>query len=269
MTLRLFAPLFILAAAAPPQETAGGGKIKVEAVGLHINKAPYLGDKDFARPMEPTPGTLVSVLVVLDEGGIIRLDSNKSKLAKFADDKGTDLLAAKPAGDSFNSGPIGAFPKISKDQKAILVDLQAAAAPAAGAKSLTLEGSLSFTVGKDQEAVKQEKVAARKDASFKVGGLEFKIKEAGKNEFGDDPMRISLESKDGLKVAKIRFFDSAGTEIESRLDSHGVMSMGDEATHSWDFALKKLVQTVTVEVAVWKKVTVVDVPLKLGVSAGL
>jgi len=149
------------------------------------------------------------------------------------------------------------------------VELQAHACPAPGAKSLQIEGSLTLSIGKDQDVVTQEKVEARKDVTFKAGSAAFKITEAGKNDFGDDPMKISLESKDGLKIAAIRFLDPAGKEIESRLGSRGSMSFGGDATYSWDYTLKRSVPSLTVEVTLWKKVETVQVPLKLNVSLGL
>jgi len=265
-------PLFLLVFGSPlcGQDTASGTPGKVEIVGLHINKAPFGGDKDLASNMEPAPGTKLGVLVALGDGGIIRLDEDKSKITKFADDKGTDLLAAKPAKDSFFGRTIGSFPKITKDQKACLVDVQAHACPAAGAKTLQLEGMLSFSVGKDQEVLKQEKVELKKGGLIKLGSASFEIKEAGKNDFGDDPLKVSLESKDGLRVARVRFLDASGKEIESRLGSRGSFGFGGGNTiYSWDYTLKQAVSAATVEVTLWKKVTAVDVPFKLTVSLGL
>ncbi len=268
MILRIASILALWVVGAQAQDTTAA-RSKVEVVGLTVNKAPYQGDKDLRPNMDPAPGTKVVVLVAVDEGGIIKLDERKSRLTKFSDDKGTDLLAAKPDKDSFSSGPIGSFPKYSRDRKGCVVDLQAHASPAPGAKSLLVEGTLAFSVGKDQEGIKQEKVDAKKDTVFKAGAASFRITEAGKNDFGDDPMKIALESKDGLKIAKIRFLDAAGKEIESRLGSHGSMSFGGDATYSWDYTLKQMQTTVTVEVTLWKKVELIQVPVKLNVSLGL
>lgn len=267
MTNRLFLWMLLLAAPLAAQDTTTA-KVKAEVTGIHVNKAPYQGDQDLAPNMEPAPGTKLSVLLTVPNGGIIRMDEHKSKLTKFSDDKGTNLLAAKAAKESFFNSPIGSFPKITKDQKGCLVELQAMTTPAAGARTLEVEASVSLAVGSDQETVKQEKVEAKKDGAFKAGGIEFKITEAGKNTFGDDPMKIGLESKEGLKIAKIRFLDAGGKEIESRLGSRGSMSFGGDATYSWEYTLKQMATTVTVEVTLWKKVTIVDVPVKLSVSLG-
>ena len=263
-----FLAFMVLALPLRAQETTAA-QVKVEVVGLHVNKAPYKDDKELAPNMEPAPGTKVNVLVSVGAGGIIKLDDHKSKLSKFSDDKGADLLAAKPPKESFFNSPIGSFPKITKDQKACLVELQAMACPSAGSKSLDIEATLSLAVGDEQEVVKHEKVQAKKDATFKAGGIDFKITDAGKNTFGDDPMKISLESKDGLKVAKIRFLDGAGKEIDSHQGSSGSMSFGGMTSYSWDYTLKQMAASVTIEVTLWKKVSVVDVPVNLTVSLGL
>lgn len=266
---RFAAALLLLALPARAQETKAPSPVKVEAVGLHVNKAPHQGDPELAPNMEPAPGTEIAVLLALAEGGIIKLDERKSKVSKIADDKGTNLLAAKPPKESFFSGPLSSFPKFTKDRKACIVEFQAHACPAAGSKEVQVEATIVLSVGQGQEVVKQEKVEAKKGAGFKAGAASFKITEAGKNDFGDDPMKLSLESKDGLKVAKMRFLDAAGKEIESRLGSHGSMSFGADATYSWDYTLKQMVPGMTVEVTLWKKVESIEVPVKLTVSLGL
>src|ERR1043165_1206777 len=91
-------------------------RAKVEVVGLHVSKPAYKEDKELAGMDSQNP-VRVDLLVVLEEPGIIKIDDKKCKIAKFADDKGTDLLGKNSFGDFW---PIGPFPKLSKDQKAVL-----------------------------------------------------------------------------------------------------------------------------------------------------
>ena len=81
LSSRLAAALLLLALPARGQETKVAPPVKVEAVALHINKAPPQGDPDLAPNMEPAPGTKIAVLVAVAEGGIIKLDerSRRSK----------------------------------------------------------------------------------------------------------------------------------------------------------------------------------------------
>ena len=59
MSIRLLATVSILVAAAPAQDKAA--KIKVEAVGLHVNKAPYMAE-------DPEADAVDAVLVAPQEG---------------------------------------------------------------------------------------------------------------------------------------------------------------------------------------------------------
>ena len=250
--------------------TPQGAKPKAEVVGIHITKAPYKEDKELSVGMGSGPGVRLDVLVTSDEGGIIKLDDKKSKITKLADDKGTDLLK-KPAGndDSFGGfGPIGPFAKVSKDSKACLLNVDGKTVPAAGAKSLLLEGTLVLTVAKGKETLKQEKVELRKGADFKLGGVGFKIDSVGKPDFGDAAMQLSLSTKEGSKVAQVRFLDAAGKEIDAKSAGSSSMSFGDDTSYSWNYDFKQEVKVATIEVSLWKQVVNLDVPVKVSVSVG-
>jgi hypothetical protein len=260
-----------LATVADMPTLQGGGKAKVEVVGLHVNKAPYKEDKELVTSMEPAPGIRLDLLVTIDEPGIIKLDEKKCKISRFADEKGTDLLGKKGGAKddaSMDSGPIGPFPKVSKDLKACLVSVEVKAAPAAGAKTLLLEGGLALVVGKGQEVAKQEKVELKKGAALKVGSIGLQIEAAGKPDFGDAAMQVTLSSKDGAKVARLRFLDSGGKEIESKPGGSNSMSSGGETTYSWSYDFTQELKVITVEATLWKQVVTVDVPVKLSLSVG-
>lgn len=259
--------ILLLTFALSPQ---GAGKSKAEVVGIHVTKTPYKDDKDLSIGMGSGPGVRIDVLVTSDEGGIIKLDDKKSRISKLVDDKGTDLLKkASGNDDSFGGfGPIGPFAKVSKDMKACLLNVDGKNVPAAGAKSLQLEGNFVLVVGKGKEVVKQENVELRKGASFKLGGIGFKIDAAGKPDFGDAAMQLALSTKEGPKVAHVRFLDGAGKEIEAKPAGSSAMSFGDDTSYSWNYDFKQELKAATIEVTLWKGVASLDVPVKASISIG-
>ena len=242
------------------------GKPKAEVVGIHITKLPYKEDKDLGAGS--FHGVKLDVLVTSDEGGIIKLDDKKSKITKFADDKGTDLLKKPKDDDSFGFGPIGPFSKVSKDSKAVLLSVDGKNVPAAGAKSVTLEGTLVLMVAKGKDVAKQEGVELKKGAGFKAGGVAFKIDAAGKPDFGDAPLQVTLSTKEGSKVAGVRFLDAAGKDLDAKSAGSSSMSFGDDTSYSWNYDFKQETKVATIEVSLWKGMVNVDVPVKVTVSVG-
>jgi hypothetical protein len=249
--------------------TPQGAKTKAEVVGIHVTKTPYKEDKDLWVGSGSGAGVRIDLIVTSDEGGIIRLDDKKSKITRLADDKGTDLLK-KPAGseEGFSGfGPIGPFAKVSKDAKACLLNVDGKSVPAAGARSIQLEGTIVLTVGKGKETAK-ENVEFRKGAAFKTGGVAFKIDSVGKPDFGDAAMQLTLSTKEGSKVAHVRFLDAGGKEIDAKPAGSSSMSFGDDTSYSWNYDFKQEVKAAAIEVTLWKGVANLDVPLKVSVSVG-
>jgi hypothetical protein len=256
---------------APLSSAQAEGKGKAEVVSLSVSKSSAKDDKDLV-PNYGLP-VRIGILATLPESGIVRLEEKKSKVTKFSDDKGTDLLQkkAKSKDDFFGDpGPIGAFPKVGKDLKTCYLEIQSQTVPASGAKSLTLEGTLLFMTGKGQDVDKQEIKEPKRGATFKIGTASFRIDDVGKPKFGDAPFQVILSSKEGARVVKVRFLDADGKEIESSSPGSGTSSFGDsEPTYSWTYDLKREVKSFTVEATLWKQVATVEVPLKLTVTLGL
>lgn len=261
----------ILAILAVVPQSQPAPKVKVEPVAIQVVRG--LGqDAEELMGFMREEGTKISLRVVSEEAGILSVDSQKSKVTKMADDKGTDLLAVKPKKEKFGgSSPIGSFPKFSKDGKSCVLDLEAAGLPAKGSKSVLIEGSLSLTLAQGQDTSKQAAVKLEKGTKFKAGDLEFEVQKTEKDGFDEQrPHVVTLGAgKGGQRLAKLRFLDAAGKEIESQ--SGGTMRMsgfgGD--SWSWDYRLKAELKACTIEVTLWKTVTQAEVPLKLEVSLGL
>jgi len=252
----------------PPKGTEPA--VKVRACGLQVVGKGYGDDNDALRPLNSFgAGTTVALLVTPGVGTLIQILNDECKVMKFTDDKGTDLLAGdmKFGQPGFNYGA-----QISKDGKATMMEVRGPGLPAADATSLTIEGTTAFmasATGKTETA-KAENVELKKDGKFTAGALAFTIREAGKPQWGDEPLAIDLACKASLETVKsVTFLDANGKEIESHRNSTGRESFGGDTTWSMSFTLKQKVDKATVVVESWADAKKVFVPVILKVKLGM
>jgi hypothetical protein len=250
---------------------ATSSKIKVEAAAVVVVRDVGLGENEVGPFNQNEPGTKVALLVTSADAGILSLEK-KSKLASMRDDKKTDLLAAKPKKEGgFAEAGIWPFPKMGKDGKSCVIEVNSFGVPAKGSKSVLLEGTLALVTAQGQETAKPVDVKLEKGSKIKAGTLELVIEKTGKDGFDDKfPFEISISSgKGGRHLAKLRFLDGAGKEIESKAGSRSHMSGFGEESWNWDYRLKSEVKACAVEATLWKQLADVEVPFKLEVSLGL
>jgi hypothetical protein len=234
---------------------------KTEVLGIRITKKGYKGQQTM-RPFNWFPGTSVAVLVSGDEAGMITLDRDKSKITKFVDDRGNDMMKEKPRFGGF----IEMSPDISSDARACLLEVQSRQWPAEGSKAILIEGTLVFVFAEGKETRKAADVAARKGAKFKLGDIPVEVTRSGKPRWGNKPMDITLKLTKGHdKIAGIKFLGADGKEIKS----NRYMRSTSGSVSQWTYSLDKKVQKVTVVAELWKGLKTVEHPLKLRVGVGL
>jgi hypothetical protein len=240
--------------------------LAVRVAGIRASREIQLdGDKPERAGMGMS-ATSVHLLVESRDAGLVEVAKEKSALTAFRDDKGTDLLASKPKFGEV----LGGFPKYAKDRRSCLIEVQSDALPAPGARSLTLEGTLVFTVAGGEEAVKSEGVKLSTGATLKAGALSLTVEKAGKPDWGDDPLAVTIKMSAATNpVSRIRFLDAAGQEIPSRRTSTSSMRMPGVYVINWEYSLKKAVETASVEVTLWKDLQEMTVPVKLEFGIGM
>lgn len=243
-------------------------KPTVAVCGVRVIGAGFKDGEDTEQqPFNTERGTAVAVLVKLPSGGLIAFDEAASKLATFADDKGGSLLNKK---DSFGEG-FAAWPRVSKDGKAAIVEVSGKGLPGKGSRELRVSGSLGFKTGTQKNTVSQKGVALKKGTKLDAGPVAITIKEAGKPQWGDEPLEVTFEmGKGGEAVAAVRFLDDQGKEIKSGESSSGSMtSDGAVVGVEKSYRLAKQVAVATVEITYWTDMKSVQIPFDLAVSMGL
>jgi len=258
-----------LARAQPPQ---------VEVRGVRVVGKGY-GKEMSLRPFNWTPGTALSLLVVVPDGGLIGFDSDGSKLTALKDDKGTDLMKAPPvpkAQGRFRAttrgGRLSPFAHMSKDGKACVVEVRTGQAPAKGATRLTAMGTLAFRRAAGKKAFRQEKVALKPGTKITAGAIPLTISKVGAPRWKRSGMVLEIALKanqDTTPISAIRFFGADGKEIESAPAGGSRMTMMGRTEVTRNYQLGRKVDAVTVEVEYWTGLETLVVPFDVTCTLGL
>jgi hypothetical protein len=239
-------------------------KPTVTVEGIRIVTKGYAGQEDL-RAFSLLEGATITLMVFMPEGGIVDFKRDDSKLESVTDDKGTDLTKADKKNTWGSITGFDAWPKKSKDTKAILIDALTPAAPKEGASTIALKGKLIISVGTKTETTETKDVALGVGEKIKAGSLELEIERLGKG-WGDYEFSLALKGKGRMAIIKaVQFLDENGKEIES--SPSGSASYGEEFTI--DYQLKKKVSKATVKVECWSDLKDVEVPLDIKTGIGI
>lgn len=235
--------------------------IVTSVAGLHVAKLMKF-DNVTQRVDSGLDAIKVFVFVESRESNLVQLDKEKCSLKRFQDDKGTNLLTTKTRviGSPFRTT------RFANNPKAYIAEIRSSVLPASGARTLVLEGTLTFTAAEREEPVRVNAVKLTPGTSFTADGIPFTIEKAGEPQFGNDPLEVTLKAaSNGVPVSKIRYLDATGQDITGLR----VRTVSDEDSIQWTDNLKKSVDSVTVEVTFWKGIKEMEVPMKLEFGVGL
>lgn len=172
-------------------------------------------------------GTLATLLVKIPgEHKIISIDNKQSKIARFVDDKGTDLTKHLDASKNrFQSNPVGSFIRTNRAGTQAVVTVRGMRAPAKGASSVQVLGGLVFNVAKGTEEIKLDGIAL-KEGEIPAERFAMKIRKVeAKEGFNKEQVkRVSFEMKGdiaGFKDAKFVDADEKPTKARSLGSSWG------------------------------------------------
>jgi hypothetical protein len=269
------AALIIFGAARP----GWGQKLPTaRAVGLRVVEEGYTSKSEsesqgsFAelRAFNWSAGTTVALLVSSAQGGLIAFDEKASQVESFSDDRGTNLLAGKKSGFSFNRGYGGGT--VSRDGKACLIELKSENVPASGARTLDIKGKLVLSAAKNRKTYAAKGVKAKEGSEVKAGPIPMKIAKVGEPEWSsrDEKFAVTLEAQQALSnVAGIRFLDAGGKEIESSPGGSMATSMFGKTTVQRSFNFKEKLSAFTVEITYWTDLRRIEVPYRISIGVGL
>jgi len=205
----------------------------------------------------------VAVALYLTSGAkkIVSIDRDASKLSSLTDDQGTKM-----------KGRIGYFPDIAKNGSGAFVSVEGETHISSKAQSLILKGRIHVALASKTNAKRSKVVPARKGSKLVLAeDLVFEIENAGKDDFREGRFGITLKiDRDIPMVAKVRFFDGEGKQIDANSSGSGRMGFGRRVTVTRDFSLERSIKEISIEVDLWADLQEVEVPfdLKVGVGGG-
>lgn len=237
----------------------------VRAHGLRVVAKAYGDEWRGLRAFNWSPGTAVALLVHHPQGGIIDMDEDASELKVLKDDKGTNLLAGAGFGDSGFE-----FTDTAEDSKALLTHVKGPGVPAKGATEITAQGTIVLLAATAQEKVENKDTALKVGTKVKGGPVQYEISKAGKPEWGDGQLEVTLKATaDDSAIKSIEFFDAAGKELEVQDGGKSTMRMMGDVTIERSYLFKIKAASATIRVTYWKDMQKVAVPFDVTTGLGL
>jgi hypothetical protein len=236
-------------AAAPAKAAAP----TVSVAGIRVVGQGFGEDGREAQPFNESPGVGLALVVQAKDGGIIAFDEDASARGEINDSEGNSLL---------DNASIWPFPKLTKDGKAVVIEMKTQGVPAPSSTFVTAKGTITVTTATGSKPVKVPSVKLANEATFKLGAGVITIEDVSTEETS-----TSLTFKGPLPVlGSIRgwkFLDAKGAEIES--SDRGYGRSNDTAFKS--FSVTTAAKVVTLELDVWQGLKQSAIPFD--VKAGL
>jgi hypothetical protein len=226
----------------------------VSVAGVRVVGIGYGEDGREAQAFNESSGVgLALVVQSAGGGGIIAFDDDASALEELTDSTGKNLL---------DDASIWPFPKLTKDGKAVIVEMRARGVPAAGATEIHAKGRIALTTATGSKPVKVANVVLANDKTFKVGTGTVTLSEVEATE-GQTSVTFKGPLAVFAAIRDMKFLDAKGQPIET--SSGGSGRMNDVAMAS--YRLATAAKAVTIEIDQWQGMKPVVVPFD--VKAGL
>jgi hypothetical protein len=239
----------------------------VQVTGVRVI-APSPGGNDDLRAFNGSPGVTVAVVVTAPSGNILGIDTDASKLEKFSDDKGGNLLESKSE-NSFNDAGFTSWSSFSDkgDNSAKSVEIHAPGQPAKGATQFIVTGTLNVQTALKSEQFTAENVVLKPGTKLKLGSTSLTISSI---RMDTDGMGISLNAKQDLSnIATVEFFHADGTLIESDLNGTTTSNSGESKDVTQEYSLKKNVDKLKIVATCWTDMKTTEVPIQIKTGVGL
>jgi len=259
----------LLALLALPLALGAGAKedVTVRVVGIQVAGEGY-GD-DFQMQPFNSPG--VSLVVLIETKGakqIVKLDTDNSEITSFKDNKGTDLLK-EPAGKQgkFYRSTFG-WPRVSKDGKAVLVEVTGKSRPAKGSTSVKADVKAHLLMASEKKTERAKGVALKAGTEVKAGPAPLtvdKVQPGG----GGKTTEVTLKSNEVFDhLIEVRFYKGAEL-VKSRRAGTMTTTMFKKKTVHATYSVKEKLDVVDIEVEYWADLATKVVPVKVEAGLGL
>jgi hypothetical protein len=253
--------LAFLSAGLPPARAEE--KPTVQAYAVSVRKK--LSKEDASIGFEERAGTRINVVLSNPGKTMIAVDEKASKLEAFKDDLGTDLTKAK---DAFGFGgwvESFSFKASEKGDRALAV-FNANGVPAAGAKTVTLKGTMSILCASGPKTLDHKDLALKIDPKNKIKVGDFTLTVEQSFTAGDLALKFESNSPNLKSVA---FTTADGKAITTNKPLNSRFGINNKFTYYTTYNLRTKADTVNLTLTYYEKVEAVEFPVDLTVGLGL
>lgn len=236
---------------------------EVEVVTMTIRHKPTIkGVRSFGDA-----GLELQLAVLAPGKPILAVDPGKSRIIRFMDDVGTDLAKGAPTGFFSWISLSNAFRK--EPVETGLLDIATKSLPAKKAQRIEFEAVVALkSVSGTQE--KSELLQLKKGTKITVGPIPMTLGDVGEPDAGGSALSIQISSEQSMDtIQEFRFTDKAGKDLDAKPMGSGSYGFGGKKTYTRSFGLPKKMAKVTLHVRAYKKIEIVEVPVKLSIGLGL
>jgi hypothetical protein len=264
MCFALFIGSAICAADAEP------AALSVSVIGLRVARPNALKE----RVLWPV-GTTVSLLISSTVGDLLHFDAVDSTLAKFVDDKGSDLQARTKSttAEQVALAGFGHAPAVDKEAKNCVLEIFAPNLPAHGSSHVQLQGTLSMFCATQKKETIVPSVALKNGTKFSgPNKLELEVVEMNEapRDLARDAMTFVLRAQRELDdLAEIRFFRPDGSEVKATRTSASTLSIQGAVKVDWSYTLAERLDIGTLKLYTWSDIEKKRIKLDLTIDLGL
>lgn len=236
-------------------------EVTAKAVGLSIAMKDPDSQYNGAYALGMQPGVKLAVMVQSKDRKIVNVVVNPKQPPQIS-----------VGGESLSGEDDHMFsPNLSDDRLRAILDVTTKKLPPQGTAKLSVTGELLVsTGGKTEESKVEAKLV--KGSKFKLAGINVEVTDAGKPDWGDEPLSVTLQTSDpgGFdKIKELVFLDEAGKPIKAQTGGTMTMNFGASKQIAIDYRLGKKVEKATLKAQVYTDLETKPLPLKLEVGLGL
>jgi len=256
-----------LAAAAGLEPIDDDGRTSVQVVGLQVVR-PLPGDKGKQSLTGRRTGTVLTIRAARADEHLLGVDAKLSRLETFTDDRKTEMVSESgKLLRTWLDGRTWAGP----DGRNCLFEIVSTRTPARGARQLRLKAGMVLKCGRDGVAAEQANFRLVKDSRLTVGPAPMKVTGVQR---GDRTTILTLSTKSSVeRIARIRFFDADGKEIDTQLLEESVVGFMGNTFYDRTYCLKtakpRRIHAVTARVEYFNQIRRLVVPVDVTATLGL
>ena len=214
-------------------------------------------------------GTSLHLKVTSASKTFLEVSEDASKLARFVDDKKTDLSKQRRQG--FGSDWLKGPTRIAPDGHSCVLQIGSDVLPAPGATRLSLKATVAILCGSQEKTATQPDVQLKVGRKLKLGPIPLAVQRAEDGGWNPDTkFSVTLASSTSLaKIKELAFLGPGGKEIPHRLEGSGTMGMPGSVTYTRRYGLSEKVAEAGLRITYFEKTETLNVPIDITTGVGI